>query len=258
MLAQDLQFRLDHITSQIAEVEQRLTQFPEGHIRCTQNGKYVKTQYVLDGKAMTLSKKQQGFARIMMEKKYLEASLQDLLVEKEALEACCRHGTSSASRVEQLLNKPAYRALLSDALKPVSQKMKAWMEEPFESNPSHPEQLRHPCLSGHMVRSKSEVLIDQALFLHQIPFRYECQLRLGDVTLFPDFTLLHPVTGQLLIWEHFGKMDLASYAQNAFQKMQLYNSYGYTLNLNLITTCETKDQPLTTRTIENMIQHYLL
>lgn len=82
-------------------------------------------------------------------------------------------------------------------------------------NPVHPEHLKHPCLSGHLVRSKSELLIDQALFTHQIPFRYECALKLNDLTLYPDFTIRHPETGQFFYWEHFGMMDSPTYSQNA-------------------------------------------
>ena len=130
--------------------------------------------------------------------------------------------------------------------------------ETYEKNQSHPNALRHNCISGNVVRSKSEVLIDHALFTHQIPFRYECALKLGEITIYPDFTIRHPKTGKFYYWEHFGIMDSVSYSQNAYQKLQLYTSNGYIPTINLITTFETNEYPLSMETIENVISHYFL
>ncbi|MFQ8777759.1 MAG: hypothetical protein ACLR78_10425 [Roseburia sp.] len=63
------------------------------------------------------------------------------------------------------------------------------------------------------MRSKSEAMIAMLLHLNAIPYRYECALSLGGVTLFPDFTIRHPVTGVLYYWEHFGLMDDPAYAK---------------------------------------------
>lgn len=258
MTAKELQLRRDYIVSQITELKKQISSFPDGHLVCTQNGKYIKMHHIMNGESMIIPKKNLAFAQILAEKKYLEARLQDLSAEKSAIDAFLKQYQQYTQKVPKLLNKAAYCNLLSSSVKPASQELAEWADASFETNTSHPEQLRHPCTSGHMVRSKSEVLIDQALFTHQIPFRYECILKLGEVTVFPDFTLRHPHTGNIFIWEHFGKMDYGSYAQNAFQKMQLYNSFGYIPTINLITTFETKDHPLTIKVIENVIQHYFL
>ena len=58
-------------------------------------------------------------------------------------------------------------------------------------------------------------MIAMLLHLNAIPYRYECALSLGGVTLFPDFTIRHPGTGALYYWEHFGLMDDPAYAKNA-------------------------------------------
>ena len=137
-----------------------------------------------------------------------------------------------------------------------SQSLSQWITAPYDRNPKYPEQLIHKSVSGHLVRSKSEAMIDMYLFTHHIPFRYECALLLDEVTLFPDFTILHPETGKLYYWEHFGRMDDADYAKNVFSKLQLYNSYGITPGIQLITTYETKDNPLSFETIENVVSHY--
>lgn len=96
------------------------------------------------------------------------------------------------------------------------------------------------------------------LYINQIPFRYECSLTLGETTLFPDFTIRHPQTGDIYYWEHFGLMDKPIYIQNTYSKLQLYTSHGIIPTIQLITTYETKDYPMDVDTINKIIQHYFL
>lgn len=91
--------------------------------------------------------------------------------------------------------------------------------------------------------------------MHRIPVRYECALELGDVKIFPDFTIMHPETKELFFWEYFGMMDNASYARSAFDKMRLYNMHGITLSIQLIMTFETQEHPLTSDEIKSIIQN---
>jgi len=95
-----------------------------------------------------------------------------------------------------------------------------------------------------------------ALYVHKIPFRYECALNLGGITLYPDFTLRHPQTGEFYYWEHFGLMDDEVYSANTSSKLQLYTSCGIIPGIQLITTYETKEYPLSTETIEKTIDYY--
>ena len=46
--------------------------------------------------------------------------------------------------------------------------------------------------------------------------------------------------------------------QQAFQKLNLYCQSGIIPTINLITTYETKEQPLTSQAIENIIQEYFV
>ena len=101
-------------------------------------------------------------------------------------------------------------------------------------------------------------MIDMFLYTSQIPFRYECALHLEDTTVFPDFTIRHPKTGALFYWEHFGRMDDPSYYKDVFSKLQLYTSHGIIPSINLITTYETKENPLSSEVIEKIIEHYFL
>ncbi len=131
---------------------------------------------------------------------------------------------------------------------PLSQKLKEWASQPFESTPKHPEQLIHKTASGKMVRSKSEVLIDMVLHTNRIPFRYESPLQFDHIIFYPDFTIRHPKTGQVFYWEHFGMADEPEYCRKMSSKLARYASHGIIPTINLITTYETIDLPLSLET----------
>ena len=94
------------------------------------------------------------------------------------------------------------------------------------------------------------------LYQNQIPYRYECQLQLGDHIIYPDFTIRHPSTGKFYYWEHFGQMDNPEYYTKACSKIQLYISHGYIPTINLITTFETQKHPLVPDDVYHIIKHY--
>ena len=132
---------------------------------------------------------------------------------------------------------------------------KAW-EHHYRNNPHHPEYATLKSPSGHLVRSKSELLIDMALFQHQLPFRYECQLLLSGIAFYPDFTIRHPKSGKTFYWEHFGMMNNLNYSKKTFEKLQIYNNHNILPDFNLITTYETTNHPLNLDVIENKIEFF--
>lgn len=240
--------RLDE---QIKSLESTISEFPAGKIFCTRNGSRYKW-YRSDGhNQIYIPKKNRQLAEQLAAKKYLSLLSEDLLHEKNAIDFYLRHHRSTPSQAEHMLtNMPEYQELLSPFFQPLSQDLYDWMKSTYPQNPKYPEQLTHKTSSGNLVRSKSEALIDMVLYINKIPFRYECALQLGETILYPDFTIRHPVTGQTYYWEHFGKMDDPSYSKNAFSKLQLYTSHGIIPTIQLITTYETLNTPLSSDSIE--------
>ena len=53
-------------------------------------------------------------------------------------------------------------------------------------------------------------------------------------------------------------MDDAAYAKSAFSKMSLYTANGIIPSINLITTFETMDHPLSVKMVEMLIRQYFL
>lgn len=246
------------LEKQINSIQTQLKSFPEGKLICTCNGNRYKW-YLSDGHTLTyLPKKERLLAEQLATKKYLTCLLKDLQDEKTALDYYLHHHRNIKTSEELLIKTPEYKNLLSTLFTPESKELILWMNSAYEKNPKHPEQLLHHSVSGHLVRSKSEVFIDMTLFTNRIPFRYECALELGNSTIYPDFTIRHPHTGETYYWEHFGRMDDPVYSRNACSKLQLYISNGILPSIHLITTYETLAHPLSTETIDSIIKDYFL
>ena len=248
--------RLDQ---EIASLRARLKELPEGKLVCVRNGCYTKW-YRSDGhNSVYIPKKEKTLAEQLAVKKYLQMRLKELLQEQRAIDFYLRHHNPDASYAEYLLSENSlYSELLSPYFTRESQEFQKWMTQPCESNPAYPEQRIHKTSAGIFVRSKSEALITMLLYMNKIPFRYECALSLGNVTVYPDFTIRHPRTGQFFYWEHFGMMDNPAYAKSAFSKLQLYTEHGIVPSIQLLTTYETKEHPLDSAAIEDLIKLYFL
>lgn len=247
----------DKTKKQIENIKQNITKLPNGNLICTRNGNYYKWYQSYNNKYKYIPKKNISLANQLAYKKYLTSLLDDLLHEQQALESYLKIHSKNSS-VDQLLSNPELRTLLAPYFTPLSKELSNWMNEPFEQNPKHPEHLIHKSNSGHLLRSKSEAFIDMLLYMHKIPFRYECSLTFDETTLYPDFTIRHPTTGKIYYWEHFGMMDNPSYIQNAYSKLQIYTNHGIIPNIHLITTFEAKKYPLDVDTINKIIEDYFL
>lgn len=159
-------------------------------------------------------------------------------------------------KTEQLLYHPEYRKLLEKYFMPLNEELKNWQNSEYEICNKHEESLKIKGTQGKRLRSKSEAIIDMLLYKNRIPFRYEEKLVLGGITIYPDFVIRHPVTGEYYYWEHFGMMDDTEYINHACQKIKLYCENGILPSVNLITTYETKEHPLSIEKVKGIIQEY--
>lgn len=247
-----------HLEKQIDLLKSKIQTLPDGKLICTRNGKRYKWYQSNGQKYNYIPKANQLLAEQLAAKKYLTLLSKDLLHEKSAIDLYLSHHSKEAGQASWLLNMPEYKELLSPFFHPLSQELLNWMNSPYDHNTNYPEQLIHKTSSGKFVRSKSEAMIDMVLHINKIPFRYECALNLGKNTVYPDFTIRHPETGTLYYWEHFGLMDDPVYSKNAYSKLQLYTSMGIVPSIQLITTFETKENPLSLEIVEKIVAHFFL
>lgn len=238
---------------------EQMKDLPDGTLHCKASGKYRK-MYIKDNGTVTyINRTMRPLAEKLAVKKYLSLLIEELQLDIKFLDSYLATYQNGSRKSELLLSKTSeYQKLLTSYFKPVSSEMIVWMNAPYDQNTNYPEHLIHSSCTGHMLRSKSESLIDIALYMYQIPFRYECALQLGLLIFYPDFTIRHPHTGQIIIWEHFGMMDDPVYAKNAYDKLQIYAQNGYIPSVNMIITFETKDHPLSFEKIQETIQSMIL
>lgn len=108
---------------------------------------------------------------------------------------------------------------------------------------------------GERVRSKSEKMIADKLYMLGISYRYEYPVYLkGFGTVYPDFLLLNTTTRRETILEHFGMMDHPDYANKATRKINHYAQNGFVLGKNFLATFETSDTPMDLRVLEKMVK----
>ncbi len=246
------------LKTQIEQLQSELQTYPDGKLICCHHRNQCKW-YQSDGHNRTyISKKNRTLAEQLAVKKYLSCMISDLSKEKRALDFYLNHHSNAPQTSQLLYDIPGFKELLSPFFKPTSESLAEWMNYPYERNLLHPEHLIHKTISGHVVRSKSEAMICHFLYTNRIPFRYECALSLDSITMYPDFTIRHPETGETYYWEHFGLMDDASYCQNMASKLHRYSIHGIIPSIHLITTYETLEHPLTIETIQLTIEQYFL
>jgi hypothetical protein len=120
--------------------------------------------------------------------------------------------------------------------------------------------LIHWTSRGHVVRSKSELLIAEALLEAGVEFEYEKRLTLGGVSRYPDFTIEDDISGRKIYWEHLGMLDNQSYRAKWEQKLAWYRENGLELYDEdnqapsvLVTTTDSSSQGLNMVEIKELI-----
>ncbi len=88
------------------------------------------------------------------------------------------------------------------------------------------EGLIHRTSQGLAVRSKSELLIAEALISSNVTFEYEKPLSLGGQRRYPDFTIEDEISGRTIYWEHLGMLDREDYKAAWNAKLSWYRANG--------------------------------
>lgn len=270
-----LQQRLLQLKEALEELTKRKKELPKGHLRVAQKGSarpqfyQYKSPDDLTGKY--IRKRNISFAKTLAQKDYEEDIIPLIQKEIAALQEYLtqtRNGRILTDFYEKLC--PARRALITPVTLTDDQYVANWQEVSWTGRSFSPDSPLLLTARGERVRSKSEVIIADTLFHHNIPYRYEFPLTLkrtdvdrsadaygSTVTLHPDFLCLNTRTRAEFYWEHFGLMDDPAYSKNAAGKLRLYTENRILPGRNLIITMETQTEPLSTRTIDQTIEAFL-
>lgn len=138
--------------------------------------------------------------------------------------------------------------------------IKDWLDSDYERARYNPKSHIHETCYGDLVRSKSEVIIANALYSFDIPFHYEEKFKYpsenGD-WYYPDFTIILP-DGSKLIWEHFGLLKELGYCVKNAYKLHTYQQNNYVIGKNIIITQDDNKGNCSSAQIYDIIKEQIL
>lgn len=150
------------------------------------------------------------------------------------------------------------KLLVTPIVMPDEEYAKKWQEEEYIGKKIDAGTVGYETQRGEIVRSKSEVIIADALYYAKVPYHYEKPIKISNRIIHPDFTVLNVKTRKEYYWEHFGLLDDEEYLNKALLKLESYQKNNIREGENLILTRESKLHPLNTSIVKEMIRYYLL
>ena len=242
------------------QVNRRLQKAPEGTLRiCMSHGRtqYYYRKHSSDRAGKYLSDKR--LVSRLAQKDYDQKLKKSILAELSAISTYL--DTVPQIESEKVLDSMSERRtiLLNTVIETDEMFTEKWKQVNYTGKEFPDDFPEYYTERGERVRSKSEVLIANALAHENIPYRYEYPLYLNGLGIvYPDFTILCARHRKEILWEHFGMMDDPEYANKAVKKHMYYTLNGFVENASLILTAETKNCPLNMREVRRLIDMLLL
>lgn len=154
---------------------------------------------------------------------------------------------------------PERRKLITPLISTNEEYAQVWLQQKGEGKPFLPTDPEIYTEKGERVRSKSEKIIADKLYLMKIPYKYEEPLVVpGFGKVYPDFTILNVRTRKIYYWEHLGMMDNEDYCSHAIKKIETYIRGGIFPGDSLLLTFETSCNTLDMKCMNQYIQKYLI
>lgn len=247
----------------LALVHKAVENCPEGSLKIQKKGagRYYYKRFVGEnGKEMLqyLPKRNLKTIRELAHKKYFAKALPVLSENVSALKKM-RH-TYQYNAINEISGQ--LQEMIKDVeapfVKEADSLLHFWETESFETNQRYPESLRFETDHGERVRSKSELIIADALAKEAaVLYKYERPLQVNyqgkKITIHPDFTVFHKKTGKIIYWEHAGIMDDPEYGADFVWKNNLYLENGLYPGRDVMFTYESAEHPLQLRVVRKYI-----
>ncbi len=244
----------------LARAGKRLQNAPAGSIRITRCRNHLQFFLRSDSREKSgkyIPAKEKKMISDLIQKKYdgklLKAAKQQLEAVNRFLEAYDSTALDSCySRMH-----PGVSDLILSAEVPDEVYAQKWQEEEYETKAFAEGVPEHYTQKGERVRSKSEVMIANALYSAGIPYHYEKPFLLEENLIHPDFTILRIRDRQVFYWEHLGLIDDTAYRNDAFSRIRMYERNGIFPGDRLLLTAESYRQPLNLPVVNALIRHFL-
>ena len=268
---------LSQIEARITELEEvlKIKQFavkknPSGLVRIVRRGKtllFYKRSSPADAQGTYMPRSQEKLARALIQNDYDQKTIPAIEVEikelRDFIKAYKEKGCDTVYKKLASTRREVVTPLTLDDEAYVA----AWLKVEYRHKKFAEDAPQLFTDNNEQVRSKSEVIIANALKTAGVPYRYEFQLLVDKnpefdaetdfCQLHPDFYCLNLRTRGEFAWEHFGMMDDPDYATRATEKLELYAENGFFPGKNLIITMETSAKPLSSKLLKSVIKTYL-
>lgn len=266
-----LSARLTEVSVLLNQKERELKKAPTGSLRISKTGTSIQYYQITksgDTRGHYIPAKKFKLAQELAQKDYNQKLIKRLQKELKFLKKTLRSyrwlnkSTKPAPQIFEKLNRQR-RPLIKAACLPDSDFAEIWQNISYEGKAFTEDTPTLLTSRDEKVRSKSEIIIADALNRLGIPYRYEYPLEITNEkgirkTFYPDFICLNLRSRQEFIWEHFGLMDDAEYAAKTTNKLKLYEKNGIYPGKNLIISTETADSPINPKQVEKTARQYLL
>lgn len=257
-----LKERKNYLLQVKKEKEKSLRTVPEGTLRVCSHGKRTQYYYRNDPKdfnGVYIRSKDIELAKKLAQKDYDQKVLRASEKELDAIDKYfLNYPDVNIEDVYENLHKERQK-LIKPIRKSDLQYLQEWESVEYKGKEFDENVPEFYTAKGERVRSKSEVIIADMLYREGIHYRYEYPLYLrGTGRIYPDFTILNLRLRKEILWEHLGMMDDIAYSEKAIQRIASYEQNGIFPGEDLILTCETRKNPLNSKTIMLMMEKYLL
>ena len=242
----------------IKECEKSLLNAPKGNLRIAKKNNRFEYYYVNENdntNGRYLKKKEEDFIRKLAQRDFELSVLRNAKERLKGIEKfLTNYERTDLSNVFKKLN-PYRKGLIHTNLISDEEYVKQWQAVNYEKKEFEDGSQDIITERGEYVRSKSEKIIADKLYMLGIPYRYECPIILeGNIKIYPDFTILKMPEREEMYLEHFGMMDDVNYVNMAMYKLDTYERNGIYLGVNLFLTYETSRKPLNARALDEMLK----
>ncbi|MBR5933523.1 MAG: hypothetical protein IK002_05990 [Treponema sp.] len=257
LLFDTVQAYLTQFRQQFDLVSKRLKTAPQGSIKIVRKGRRIELYHRTsksDREGTYINKARLTLAKNLAQKDYdLRAAK---IISKKIKLLTPLEKAYPNNELEQLYER--YPQKVQQLIKPLTlskqEYCRQWESVSYKGRPFDEKAPPYITDKGERVRSKSELIIANALFHSKVPYRYEYPILIkGAGEFHPDFLCLNPHTGNEILWEHFGIMDDVTYRNNAISKLAKYSEAGFVPGKNFIYTMETNTTPLNSRFVKKII-----
>ena len=256
-----LKHELYELEKLVNEAEKRIKKSPVGNLNISKRKNGVEYYYKNnDDKQQRkngrfIRKSEHDLAKRIIQRDYDIAIVKNARERVKVIESFLRrYPKTNLKNISEKLH-PCRKELIDNLIVSDKEYIEAWRNKQYTGKGFLNDEQVITTEQGERVRSKSEKIIADKLYMLGVPYRYEHPLNLpGDVRIYPDFTILKMPEREEVYLEHFGMLDDADYINKTLNKINTYEKNGIYIGVNLFITHETSRFPLNTQNLDSMFR----